>query len=71
MLKLREPTTGIEYNIILVVVDRYTKWGYFIVYIEEITVERLVEIYIKEVFVRYGVPEKVISDRDPKFVLEF
>ena len=71
MLKLKEPTTGIEYNIILVVVDRYIKWGYFIVCIEEITVKRLVEIYIKEVFVRHRVPKKIILNRDPKFVLEF
>ena len=51
--------------------DRYTKWGYFIAYIEEITVERLIEIYIKDVFIRYGVPKKIISDRDLKFILEF
>ena len=71
MLKLKDPTIGVEYDIILVVVDKCTKWGYFIVYIEEITVEELIEIYIKEVFVRYRVPKKIILDRDPKFVLEF
>ena len=51
-----------EYNIILVVVDKYIKWGYFIVYIEEIIVEELVRIYIKEVFIRHKVLEKIISD---------
>ena len=51
--------------------DKYTKWGYFIVCTEKITVERLVEVYIKEVFIRYGVPKKIILDRDLKFVLEF
>ena len=60
-----------EYNVILVVVNKYTKWGYFIVYIEEIIVEELAGIYTKEVFVRYGVLEKIISDRDLKFVLDF
>ena len=51
--------------------DKYTKWRYFIVYIEEITVEELARIYIKEIFVRYKVPEKIILDRDLKFILEF
>ena len=30
-----------EYDVILVVVDKYTKWGYFIAYIEEIIVEEV------------------------------
>ena len=71
MLKLKDPTIGLEYDVILVVVDKYTKWGYFITYIEEIIVEELVGIYIKEVFVRYRVLEKIISDRDLKFILDF
>ena len=41
-----------EYNVILVVIDKYTKWGYFIVYIEEIIAKELAGIYTKEVFVR-------------------
>ena len=71
LLKLKDPTIGIEYNVILVVVDKCTKWGYFIIYIEGIIVEELAGIYTKEVFVRHGVLEKIISDRDLKFVLDF
>ena len=62
---------GVEYNIILIVVDKYIKWGYFIIYIEEITAKDLARIYTKEIFVRYGLLAKIISDRDPKFVLKF
>jgi len=43
-------------------VDRMTKWGYFILYIEEILAEDIVYIYIKEVFLRHGLPKKIISD---------
>jgi len=39
-----------------------TKWGYFILYIEEILAENVARIYIKEVFLRYGLLEKIISD---------
>ena len=51
--------------------DKYTKWGYFIIYTKEIIVKGLAGIYTKEVFVRYRVLEKIISDRDLKFVLDF
>jgi hypothetical protein len=59
------------YNTILVIVDKLIKWGYFIVYIEEILVEDVTRIYIKEVFARYRVLGKIISDRDLRFVLAF
>ena len=60
-----------EYNAILVIVDKYIKWGYFIIYIEVITAKDLVKIYIKEVFARYRLLEKIILDQDLKFILEF
>ena len=51
--------------------DKCIKWGYFIIYTEEITAKDLVRIYTKEIFIRHGLLVKIISDRDPKFVLEF
>ena len=56
---------------ILVVIDKLTKWGYFIPYIEEISAEDVARIYVKEVFVRYRVLEKIILDRDLRFILVF
>ena len=41
------------------------------VYIEEILVEDIARIYIKEVFVRYRVPTKIILDRDLRFIVVF
>ena len=55
----------------MVIVDKATKWGYFIPYIEEMTAEDLSEIYVREVFIRHRILGKIISDRDPKFILEF
>jgi hypothetical protein len=52
-------------------VDKLTKWGYFIACIEEISVEDIARIYIKEVFVRYGALSKIISDRDLRFIVAF
>ena len=50
------------YNSILVVIDKFTKWGYFIVYKESMSVEKLLKIYIKEIFVRHKVLTKIILD---------
>ena len=38
---------------------------------EEISVEDVAQIYIKEVFVRYKVLNKIILDRDLRFILAF
>jgi hypothetical protein len=57
--------------VILVIVDKLTKWGYFIACTEEILVEDIARIYIKEVFVRHGALSKIISDRDLRFILVF
>jgi len=43
-------------------VDRITKWGYFILYIKEILAEDIARIYIKEVFLRHRLLEKIILD---------
>jgi len=57
--------------VILVIVDKLTKWDYFVAYIEEISVEEVARVYIKEVFVRYGVLSKIILDRDLRFIVVF
>ena len=51
--------------------DKLTKWGYFIAYIEEMLAEDVARIYIKEVFTRYRALSKVILDRDLRFVAVF
>jgi len=49
--KSKDLVTGQEYNSILVIVDKATKWGYFILCMEEILAKDLSEVYIKEVFI--------------------
>jgi len=52
-------------------VDRMTKWGYFILYTEEILTENVARIYIKEVFLQHRLLKKIILDRDPRFIVAF
>jgi len=53
---------GQKYNVILIIVNRMTKWGYFILYMEKILIEDVAKIYVKEVFLKYGLLKKIISD---------
>ena len=71
LLKSKDPITEQEYNTIFIIVDKFTKWGYFIAYIEEILADDIVQVYVKEVFARYRVLNKIILDRDTRFILVF
>ena len=68
---MKDPIIGQEYNIIFIIVDKFIKWGYFVAYIEEILVEDIAQIYIKEVFVRHRVLTKIILNRDMRFIVTF
>jgi len=50
LLKSKDPVTEQLHDAILVIIDRLTKWGYFIACTEEILVEDVAQIYVKEVF---------------------
>jgi hypothetical protein len=71
LLKLKDPITGQEYNSIFIIVDKFTKWGYFITYTEEILAEDIAQVYIKEVFLRHRVLNKIILNKDTRFILTF
>ena len=53
------------------IVDKLIKWGYFIACTEEILAKDVARIYVKEVFIRHRALSKIISDRDPRFVVAF
>ena len=71
LLKLKDPITGQEYNSIFIIIDKFTKWGYFIAYIKEILAEDIVQVYIKKVFSRYKVLNKIILNKDTQFISAF
>ncbi len=60
------------YDSILTITDHdCTKASVFIPCNEEITAEGTAALYLKHVFVHYGLPAKMISDRDPRFTSKF
>ncbi|KAJ9538070.1 hypothetical protein OSB04_030803 [Centaurea solstitialis] len=64
------PKTVRRHDAIWVVVDRLTKSAHFIA-IKEASSEELVDIYVREIVARHGVPVTVISDRDVRFTSRF
>ncbi len=60
----KEPMTDVEYDSILVITDRLTKYGYFIPYLEASTAEDLAYWFLRTICANHGMPEEIISDRD-------
>ena len=69
--KLKDPITGQEYNSIFIIIDKFTKQGYFIAYIKEILVKDIVQVYVKEVFLRHKALTKIILNRNIRFISAF
>ena len=65
------PTVRGRYDSIWVIVDRLTKSAHFIPVWTKYTTEKLAEVYIREIVRLHGVPESIVSDRDPKFTPRF
>nr|GFA26728.1 reverse transcriptase domain-containing protein [Tanacetum cinerariifolium] len=63
----RLPRTPSGYDSIWVIVDRLSKSAYFLPKKKIDRIEKLVELYLKEILCRHGVPMSVISDRDSLF----
>ena len=56
---------------IFVIVDKFTKQEYFIIYTKEISAEDIAQIYIKEIIIKYRVLAKIILNKDTKFIIVF
>ncbi|GKB13236.1 reverse transcriptase domain-containing protein [Tanacetum coccineum] len=65
------PRTASGHDMNWVIVDRLTKCTYFLPMKETDSMEKLMRLYLKEVFLRHGVPVSIISDRDSRFTSHF
>jgi hypothetical protein len=60
---------GIEYDFILVIMDKLTKYIYMILYLKASIAEDLAYMFLKVVIANYSTLEEIISDRDKFFIL--
>ncbi|KAL0310177.1 UNVERIFIED_CONTAM: Transposon Ty3-I Gag-Pol polyprotein [Sesamum calycinum] len=56
---------------VLVVVDRFSKYGIFIVAPHACPAETTVELFFKNIAKYFGVPQDIVSDRDVRFTERF
>ena len=65
------PLTGRKHDSAWVVVDRLTKSAHFLPVRTNHLLDKLVELYIKEIVRLHGILVSIISDRDPRFTSRF
>ncbi|GJQ92139.1 putative reverse transcriptase domain-containing protein [Tanacetum coccineum] len=65
------PRTPSGYESIWVIVDRLTKSAHFLPIKKTDSIEKLAQLYLKEIVCKHGVPTSIISDRDSLFTSRF
>ena len=63
--------TGRKHDSVWVVVDRLTKSAHFLPVRTDYSLDKLAELYIKEIAQLHGIHVSIISDRDPRFTSRF
>jgi hypothetical protein len=58
-------------EVIMVVVDRLTKFAHFLPLSHPYTVTDVAKIFFDNIYKVYGLPTSIISDRDPVFTSNF
>ena len=65
------PLIGRKHDSVWVVVDRLTKSTHFLPVRTNYSLDKLTELYIKEIVRLHGIPISIILDRDPRFNSRF
>ena len=65
------PRTTRGHNSILVIVDKLSKRGVFVPTNKEVSSTEVAQLFQDHLFSKHGIPNVIISDRDPKFKAKF
>ena len=69
--KSKDPVTGITYNLIIVIVDRFTKYIIVVLFKKTHTAEQLGHLLLDRLVRDHGVPIMIITDRDKLFTSNY
>jgi hypothetical protein len=61
----------VTFDSILVITNRLTKYGYFILYKESLSAKELAYTFNKHIIENHEISKKIISNRDKLFTLRF
>lgn len=64
------PQSG-QYNCLLIVVDRFSKYGHFIPLSHPYTASKVASLFVRHIYTLHSLPETIVSDRDPVFTSHF
>ncbi|GJP79414.1 hypothetical protein CLOP_g9648 [Closterium sp. NIES-67] len=65
------PPTSRGQDVILVVIDKFSKMGHFISTHTTTRTEETAQLFVRYIISQHGIPTTLISDRDPKFTSKF
>ena len=64
------PKVG-EFEVILVIVDRFSKYATFISDLKLCSAEIIAQLFFKHIVKLWGIPVSIVSDRDARFTRTF
>jgi hypothetical protein len=71
LLESKKLISNAQYDSILIITDRLTKFSYFLPYRESSIAEELAYIFLRRIVANHGLLRKIILDRDKLFILKF
>jgi transposase InsO family protein len=66
-----EPVTRVKYDMILIIMERLTKYMVLVPFRSNYTAQDLAQVFFREVVMKFGLPKEIISDRDKLFTSKF
>jgi hypothetical protein len=60
-----------DFNAIFVVVDRLSEHASFIPMTSGLTAQGFAELFVEHIISRFGLPDSILADRDPRWTSEF
>ena len=66
-----DKTTGVVYDLILVIIDQYTKISKYTLYKKTTSIEDLTDLFLKNWFKDQGLLTNIISDQGSVFTSKF
>jgi hypothetical protein len=60
-----------QFDCILVLVDKFSKFAHFLLLKHPYTASKVAEIFVDNIYKLHGMPKVLVSDRDPVFTSQF